>query len=89
VVNFVLGYSDICFVVVGHDRVAAVGIAGAARKVAAGYIDFDPLPLRNVWYGRDRSSAGRPARRERLGSCGRFAYIARSTVHQQHGAAVG
>ena len=39
--NRVRGHPDVCFSVIGDDRVAAVGVAGVAREVAAGYIDFD------------------------------------------------
>src|SRR5438477_13076215 len=91
-VNFVLGYSDTSLVVVGHDRVAAVGIAGSARKVAAGYINFDPGTgaecVANV-AEIDRQHVD-PLPRERLGSGGRFAvHRPQHAVHQQHGAAVG
>jgi hypothetical protein len=41
--------ADIGFTIIRQHGVAAIGIAGAARKVAAGHIDLIRLPARSVW----------------------------------------
>jgi hypothetical protein len=42
VINRACGDPDINLAVVGEDGVAAIGVAGPAREVAAGHIDLDP-----------------------------------------------
>ncbi len=55
VMDRVGGDADRRFAILGQHRVAAVGVAGAAREVAAGDVDLDPAAGAKVWWMSPRS----------------------------------
>src|SRR5271155_1596530 len=90
--NGVAGDADVGVAVIRQYRIAAVSVAGAARKVAAGHVDLDPVagadsvtdvaevdgqPLHAIRHKMVRLAGGGAV------------HGADHTVHQQHGAPVG
>ena len=90
-VDRVAGDADVGLAVVRQHRVAAIGVAGAAREIAAGHIDLDPAAGAESVVDVAESDGQRldPSGRQRLRPGRRVAvHRAHHPVHQQHGAPV-